>query len=448
MLAVVVLPCVPATAIDLASAQIDASAWIGPGAVVEAETVVGPGAFVGPGCVIGRGCRIGAGSRLVARVTLCRGTQLGERVLVHPGAVLGSDGFGLANDGGVWVKVPQLGRVRVGDDVEIGANTTIDRGALDDTVIGDGVKLDNQIQIGHNVEIGEHCAIAACAGISGSTRLGRHCTLGGGVGLAGHLEFADNVHFTGQSLVTRSFTKPGVYTITVSVTDDDGGSDLVSFPKIVTDDFGEVRSQGFWRRQFADKKKNYEIYLQDLKERCRDAGAVEEVAGEADNALQQVLPDDGLAEVRFKLMDDGGLTLDRDGVTTPGPVSTSFVSVKGPSTTSPSTVRIIIPRPKPHETGVVVVEAACEPKRLEPFVRVVQHPPKRIVIHALHDLRRLRIHHQPHTPQVVRNETIHRPVRHDHRVGHVRAAPVDERRLDVSTAIRPSCRPRVPRCVS
>jgi UDP-3-O-[3-hydroxymyristoyl] glucosamine N-acyltransferase len=200
-----------ASAIVDPAAEIEASAWIGPGAVVEAETVIGHRVFVGPGCVIGRGCRLGAGSRLVARVTLCAGTRLGERVLIHPGAVLGSDGFGLVNDRGVWIKVPQLGRVRVGDDVEIGANTTIDRGALDDTVIGDGVKLDNQIQIGHNVEIGEHCAIAACAGISGSTRLGRHCSLGGGVGLAGHLEFADNVHFTGQSLVTRSFTKPGVY---------------------------------------------------------------------------------------------------------------------------------------------------------------------------------------------------------------------------------------------
>jgi len=132
-------------------------------------------------------------------------------VMVHPGAVIGSDGFGLANDGGVWVKVPQLGRVRVGDDVEIGANTTIDRGAIEDTVIGDGVKLDNQIQIAHNVEIGEHTAIAACVGISGSTRVGRHCLIGGGVGLAGHLEIGDRVQLTGQSLVTRSFREAGAY---------------------------------------------------------------------------------------------------------------------------------------------------------------------------------------------------------------------------------------------
>jgi len=193
------------------SAQVDTSAWIGPGVVIEDRVEIAARVFVGPGCVIGCGCRIGEDSRLVARVTLCRETLVGKRALIHPGAVLGSDGFGLAKDGEVWVKVPQLGRVCIGDDVEIGANTTIDRGALEDTVIRDGVKLDNQIQIAHNVEIGEHTAIAACVGISGSTRVGRSCTLGGGVGLAGHLEFADNVHFTGQSLVTRSFLTPGLY---------------------------------------------------------------------------------------------------------------------------------------------------------------------------------------------------------------------------------------------
>ena len=199
------------SAVVAGSAQVDPSAWVGPGVVIEDEVEVAARAFIGPGCVIGWGSRIGDDSRLVARVTLCRDTLVGKRVLIHPGAVLGSDGFGLAKDGEVWVKVPQLGRVRIGDDVEIGANTTIDRGALEDTVIHDGVKLDNQIQIAHNVEIGQHTAIAACVGISGSTRVGRNCTLGGGVGLAGHLEFADHVHFTGQSLVTRSFLTPGVY---------------------------------------------------------------------------------------------------------------------------------------------------------------------------------------------------------------------------------------------
>jgi len=208
-------PAVPGgrhpSAVVADSAQVDPSAWIGPGAVIEEGVMIAVGVFIGPGCVIGRGCCIGEDSRLVARVTLCHGTLVGRRTLIHPGAVVGADGFGLARDGEAWVKVPQLGRVRIGDDVEIGANTTIDRGALEDTVIHDGAKLDNQIQIAHNVEIGEHTAIAACVGISGSTRVGRNCTLGGGVGLAGHLEFADNVAITGQSLVTRSFLEPGLY---------------------------------------------------------------------------------------------------------------------------------------------------------------------------------------------------------------------------------------------
>ena len=192
-------------------AQVDAQAWIGPCAVVEAGAEIAAGVFIGPGCVIGRDCKIGPDSRLVANITLCHGTEIGSRVLIHPGTVLGSDGFGLANDQGVWEKVPQLGNVRLGDDVEIGANTTIDRGALRDTVIENGVKLDNQIQIAHNVRIGEHTAIAACTGIAGSTSVGSSCTLGGGVGVVGHLEIGDNVHFSAQTLVTRSFKEPGFY---------------------------------------------------------------------------------------------------------------------------------------------------------------------------------------------------------------------------------------------
>jgi UDP-3-O-[3-hydroxymyristoyl] glucosamine N-acyltransferase len=192
-------------------AVVDASAWIGPGAVVEDEAHIGPNVYVGPGCVVASGVVIGADSRLIANVTLCHGVSLGERVLIHPGAVVGSDGFGLANDNGTWIKVPQLGSVKIGDDVEIGANTTIDRGALRDTIIGNGVKLDNQIQIAHNVEIGENTAVAACAGIAGSTRIGKNSTIAGGVGIVGHLEFADNVHFSAQTLVTRSFSEPGYY---------------------------------------------------------------------------------------------------------------------------------------------------------------------------------------------------------------------------------------------
>ncbi len=190
-------------------AQIDGSARIGPGVVIEGDTVIGARVDIGAGCVIGAGCQIGDESRLVANVTLCHEVTIGRRVLIHPGAVIGSDGFGLANDDGVWVKVPQLGAVCIGDDVEIGANTTIDRGAIKDTVIGDGVKLDNQIQIAHNVEIGAHTAIAACVGIAGSTKIGSHCTLAGGVGVVGHLDIADHVHFSAQTLVTRSFTEPG-----------------------------------------------------------------------------------------------------------------------------------------------------------------------------------------------------------------------------------------------
>ncbi|MEJ2528764.1 MAG: UDP-3-O-(3-hydroxymyristoyl)glucosamine N-acyltransferase [Gammaproteobacteria bacterium] len=192
-------------------ADVAPSAWIGPGAIVDAGAKIGPGVFIGPGCVVSTDVTIAAESKLVANVTLCHGVTIGQRVLIHPGAVIGSDGFGLANDNGIWVKVPQLGSVVIGDDVEIGANTTIDRGALRDTVISNGVKLDNQIQIAHNVEIGENTAIAACTGIAGSTRIGKNSTLGGGLGIVGHLEIADDVHFSAQTLVTRSISEPGYY---------------------------------------------------------------------------------------------------------------------------------------------------------------------------------------------------------------------------------------------
>ncbi len=200
----------PSAVID-PSARIDPTAWIGPLTVIEARVVVGPGVFIGPGCILGEGVEIGAASRLVARVTLCAGTKVGQRALIHPGAVIGRAGFGFAKDGECWVRIPQIGRAVLGDDVEIGANTTVDRGTIGDTIIGNGVKLDNHIQIGHNVVIGEHTAIAANTGISGSTRIGRNCTLAGAVGMAGHLEIGDNVHFTGMAMVTRSFKEPGVY---------------------------------------------------------------------------------------------------------------------------------------------------------------------------------------------------------------------------------------------
>lgn len=207
----VLQPGVHASASIADSARIDPGAQIGPGVVIGERSRVEVGVFIGPGSVIGDDCQIGRESRLVARVTLCDGTHIGQRGLLHPGAVLGADGFGLANDQGRWEKVPQLGRVILGDDVEIGANTTVDRGALEDTVLEDGVKLDNQIQIAHNVRVGAHTAMAACSGISGSTRIGSYCTFGGQTGLAGHLTIGDNVHFSGASLVTRSFQEPGYY---------------------------------------------------------------------------------------------------------------------------------------------------------------------------------------------------------------------------------------------
>ena len=184
---------------------------VGAQSVIEAGTILGEEVIIGPGCIIENGVQIGDHCHLRAKVTLCSGTRLGKRVLIHPGAVIGSDGFGLANEDGKWVKVPQIGGVIIANDVEIGANTTIDKGALEDTVIGEGVKLDNQIQIGHNVQIGEHTAIAGCVGIAGSTKIGHHCMIAGGVGIVGHIEIVDHVHITGGSIVLQSILKPGVY---------------------------------------------------------------------------------------------------------------------------------------------------------------------------------------------------------------------------------------------
>lgn len=200
----------PTASVD-AGARVAEDAWVGPMSVVEAGAVLEAGVQVGPGCVVGPGARVGEQSRLVANVTLCHGVRIGRRALIHPGAVIGSDGFGIANESGRWIKVPQVGSVVIGDDVEIGANTSIDRGAVEDTVLEDGVKLDNQIQVGHNVRIGAHTAIAGCVGIAGSARIGRHCAIGGGAGILGHLELADHVQVTAMSLVTRSITEPGVY---------------------------------------------------------------------------------------------------------------------------------------------------------------------------------------------------------------------------------------------
>lgn len=200
----------PAASVDPA-AIVDSSAGVGPGAVVEAGARIGARALIGPGCVVDGDVVIGDDSRLVARVSVLAGTRIGRRCLIAPGVVLGADGFGHARSREGWVKVPQLGGVVIGDDVEIGANTTVDRGALDDTVIEEGARLDNLIQVAHGVRIGAHTAIAACVGISGSTRIGARCLIAGGVGFVGHLDICDDVVVTGMSMVTRSITRPGVY---------------------------------------------------------------------------------------------------------------------------------------------------------------------------------------------------------------------------------------------
>ena len=207
-----VTPGVHASAVVDPSATVATDAEIGPCAVVGRDARVGAGCVIGPGCVIGAGAAIGAGSRLFANVTVYHDCVIGERAVLHSGVVIGADGFGIAIDEGRWVKVPQVGRVVIGDDVEIGANTTVDRGALDDTVIEEGVKLDNLIQIGHNVRIGAHTAIAACAGVAGSAKIGRYCRIGGASGIAGHITIADNVEISTYTLVTKSIREPGTYT--------------------------------------------------------------------------------------------------------------------------------------------------------------------------------------------------------------------------------------------
>ncbi|MDZ4355240.1 MAG: UDP-3-O-(3-hydroxymyristoyl)glucosamine N-acyltransferase [Variovorax sp.] len=185
---------------------------IHPSAVIHPEAQVDATARIGALCVVERGARIGAGAVLKSRVTVSEDCTIGERCLLHPGVVIGADGFGLAPHQGAWVKIEQLGAVRIGNDVEIGANTCIDRGALDDTVIEDGVKLDNLIQIGHNVRVGKHTAMAGCVGVAGSAIIGANCTFGGGAIVLGHLTVADGVHVSAATVVTRSIRKPGQYT--------------------------------------------------------------------------------------------------------------------------------------------------------------------------------------------------------------------------------------------
>ncbi|MBI4986818.1 MAG: UDP-3-O-(3-hydroxymyristoyl)glucosamine N-acyltransferase [Rhodocyclales bacterium] len=207
-------PGIHATAV--VESALPASVAIGPNTWIGEGVSLGEDVVVGANCSIGAGATIGAGSWLHANVTVYAGCAVGARAVIHSAAVIGSDGFGFARDEqGAWIKIPQTGRVLIGADVEIGAGTTIDRGALADTVIGDGVKLDNQIQVGHNVHIGDHTAIAGCVGIAGSASIGRRCTVGGGAVILGHLQLADDVHVSAGTLVAKSIAKPGSYTGTV-----------------------------------------------------------------------------------------------------------------------------------------------------------------------------------------------------------------------------------------
>jgi UDP-3-O-[3-hydroxymyristoyl] glucosamine N-acyltransferase len=204
-------------------AGIHATAVVGEGAVIDASAAIGPRVVIGAGVEIGAGTVIEAGAVVQARTTIGRDCRIranavvyhdcviGNRVNIHSGAIIGGDGFGFANDRGRWRKIAQIGRVVIHDDVDIGANTTVDRGALDDTVIHEGVIIDNLVQIAHNVVVGAHTAIAGCCGVSGSTRIGAHCVLAGGVGLVGHIEIADRVTITGMTMVTKSITEPGSY---------------------------------------------------------------------------------------------------------------------------------------------------------------------------------------------------------------------------------------------
>ena len=200
----------PSAVID-PSAELGEGVDVGPLAVIEAEVRIGAGARIGAHCVIERNARVGAGSRLAARVTLGFDCRVGERCILHSGVVIGADGFGFAPTQGRWEKIEQLGAVSIGNDVEIGANTCVDRGALEDTVLADGVKLDNLVQIGHNVRVGAHTAMAGCAGVAGSAVIGAHCTVGGGAIVLGHLTLADHVHVSAATVISRSITQPGQY---------------------------------------------------------------------------------------------------------------------------------------------------------------------------------------------------------------------------------------------
>ena len=206
-----IVPGIHPSAVVAADAVVDASAMVGPHVVIEAKARIGSNVVLAPGCVVGERASIGADTRLYANVVVYHDCEIGERCILHSGVVIGGDGFGMAEDERRWIKVPQIGRAMVGNDVEIGANTTVDRGALGDTVIEDGVKLDNQIQVAHNVVIGAHTAVAACAGFAGSTRVGRYCRIGGAALIHGHIDICDGVVVAAGTMVRKSIQSPGIY---------------------------------------------------------------------------------------------------------------------------------------------------------------------------------------------------------------------------------------------
>jgi UDP-3-O-[3-hydroxymyristoyl] glucosamine N-acyltransferase len=207
----IAIPGIAASAVVAASARVAPTAEVAAQAVIGSGCVIDDGAVIGPGCVLGAGVAIGAGTRLVARVTVLDGVRIGARCILQPGAVIGADGFGFAPDAGKWFKIPQLGTVVIGDDVEIGANTCVDRGTIDDTIIEEGVKLDNLVQIAHNVRIGAHTVMAAMSGAAGSTKIGKRCMVGGGAVMINQISVCDDVMIMFRGVVTKSIDKPGVY---------------------------------------------------------------------------------------------------------------------------------------------------------------------------------------------------------------------------------------------
>ena len=209
------VPGVHPSAVVAADSVVDTSASVGANCVIDSSASIGSGVVIGPGCVISEGVSVGKGARLYANVTVYHGVTVGDRCIVQSGAVLGSDGFGNAREDNRWIRIPQLGGLIIGDDVQVGANTTIDRGSLSDTVIGNGVVIDNQVQIAHNCRIGDHTGIAGCVGISGSVVIGRYCTFAGGVGIADNVTITDQVHVTTMSLISSSIPSSGVYSSSI-----------------------------------------------------------------------------------------------------------------------------------------------------------------------------------------------------------------------------------------